>query len=43
MVNSLNKEDIDGIITQSLNGFFEKFEAFIGKAPKMVDENSLKQ
>jgi hypothetical protein len=43
MVNSLDSEDIIAIITESLNIFFERFEKFISAAPKILNENSLKQ
>ena len=43
MINSLDNEIIINILDDNLKLFFEKFEKFISNAPKIENENSLKQ
>lgn len=43
MVNAFENSDIVHILNENLKLFFEKFEKFILTAPKMENENSLKQ
>ena len=43
MINALENEIILNILEDNLKLFFEKFEKFISNAPKIENENSLKQ
>ncbi len=43
MINALENEVITNILEDNLKLFFEKFEKFISNAPKIENENSLKQ
>jgi hypothetical protein len=43
MLNSIDNYEIISMLEENLKIFFERFEKFISSAPKMENENSLKQ
>jgi hypothetical protein len=43
MLNSIDNEEIVSMLEENLKIFFERFEKYINSAPKMENENSLKQ